>query len=388
MSDIQLDKISQITVPNEKGEEVTYELENTTYSPSANFFSDGNLEFSLTNDLGETETATIQNIAVGPHGHLYVDIESSEGLEFRANEDGTVTVIGIGSFSGTELVIPSKYQGCLVVEIGSGAFRGTGITSVIIPDSIINIGASAFCECLFLNNIQLGAGVIDIGASSFDGCSSLTSITIPDSVTSIGDYTFYNCSALTSIIIPNSVTIIGSDAFRNCDSLTSVVIPDSVTSIGEWAFGYCPVLTLYCKAESEPSGWHQGWNSDNRPVIWGFTGDFIAVNKKINKLAIGEWYSDYVMDGVDDLDVRQIRMYGEGVYEYYFRAGNGSISGNGMVYATVDNENVKYIARNDDDVRVYEFVQNYNGTVASVAIHFKRSNPTDLIFKMRKIRDI
>jgi len=27
-------------------------------------------------------------------------------------------------------------------------------------------------------------------------------------------------------------------------------------------------LTIYCEAESEPSGWSSNWNDDNRPVYW------------------------------------------------------------------------------------------------------------------------
>jgi hypothetical protein len=50
--------------------------------------------------------------------------------------------------------------------------------------------------------------------------------------------------------------------------LTSVVIGDSVTSIGEYAFYQCYKLTIYCKAESQPSGWHAKWNYSNRPVVW------------------------------------------------------------------------------------------------------------------------
>ena len=75
--------------------------------------------------------------------------------------------------------------------------------------------------------------VSTIGDNAFDGCSGLTSVIIPNSVTSIGYGAFFNCSGLTSVTIPNSVTTIGDYAFRGCSGLTEISIPNSVTTIGE-----------------------------------------------------------------------------------------------------------------------------------------------------------
>lgn len=93
------------------------------------------------------------------------------------------------------------------------------------------------------------------------GCRNLTtiliashSIVIPNSVTNIGDYAFSNCLGLTSVTIPNSVTSIGRDAFRNCKSLTSVTIPESVTSIADRVFYGCIGLkTITCLATILPA---------------------------------------------------------------------------------------------------------------------------------------
>ena len=40
------------------------------------------------------------------------------------------------------------------------------------------------------------------------------SLVLPDSVTEIGDYAFSGCTALASIVIPDSVTSIGGNAFE------------------------------------------------------------------------------------------------------------------------------------------------------------------------------
>ena len=91
-------------------------------------------------------------------------------------------------------------------------------------------------------------------------------------VTSISEKAFYDCSALTTIVISDTTTSIGDSAFFRCSSLTLIVIPLSVTSIGSAAFSGCSSLTIYAEASAKPSGWKDNWNSNYRPVVWGYTG--------------------------------------------------------------------------------------------------------------------
>jgi len=107
---------------------------------------------------------------------------------------------------------------------------------------------------------------------------SNTSVRIPQTitydsinykVTSIGDSAFSGCTSLTSVTIGNSITSIGDSAFEGCNALMGVTIFDSVISMGYNAFSDCLSLTIYCEAESMPSGWDSSWNPDNRSVVWG-----------------------------------------------------------------------------------------------------------------------
>ena len=45
----------------------------------------------------------------------------------------------------------------------------------------------------------------------------------------------------------------------------------SVENIEAGAFAGCTSLTIFAQAPSQPSGWHPGWNPNNRPVMWGST---------------------------------------------------------------------------------------------------------------------
>ena len=238
--------------------------------------------------------------------------ENYTEIIFPSLIDGVeMTAIGEFAFyncdSLTSITIPDS-----VTSIGESAFSGcSSLTSITIPDSVKSIGWGAFEDCTSLNKVNF-LGTIDqwveiefsnwssnpllsannlyikdvlvedvvlttatkISDYAFEICTSLTSITIPDNVTSIGDEAFCGCSSLESVTFGENSQLesIGSYAFVSCTSLTSITIPDSVTSIGSYAFSGCTSLTIYCEAESKPSGWNTNWNYSNCTVVWGYKG--------------------------------------------------------------------------------------------------------------------
>jgi hypothetical protein len=135
--------------------------------------------------------------------------------------NGAITITGYAG-SGGAVTIPDTITGLPVTSIGDNAFvyMGSLLTSVTIPNTVVNIGDLAFYSC-----------------------SSLTNIGIPNRVVALGAMAFANCASLTRVVIPTGVTNIGLGAFDNCTGLTSVTIPDSVISIGSGAFYHCTNLT-------------------------------------------------------------------------------------------------------------------------------------------------
>ena len=268
--------------------------------------------FSDCYHLVEIYNLSSLKITKGAYGYdVYTDKNTPSKLskesDFVIHTDGNVKTVVNYFGDKSEITIPSG-----VTNIKKYAFYGcSSLTSITIPNSVTSIGEYAFLNCESLTNItvdennknyksidgnlytkdgtiliQYAVGKTDIsfkipnnvtsiGDYAFYGCYSLTSITIPDSVTSIGDRVFSDCSSLTSITIGNSVTSIGWSAFYNCSSLTSIMIPNSVTSIEYGAFCDCSSLkTIYCEAESEPSGWSYNWKSNcSANVIWGYNGN-------------------------------------------------------------------------------------------------------------------
>ena len=123
-----------------------------------------------------------------------------------------------------------------VSKVGSNALSYTPITSIEIPNSVTNIGSSAFNGCTGLTgvyitdisswcNIQFTdyfANPLYYAKNLYLNGELVTNAVIPTDVTSINNYAFSGCRSLTSIDIPDSVTSIGSSAFEGCTNLTRI----------------------------------------------------------------------------------------------------------------------------------------------------------------------
>ncbi len=176
--------------------------------------------------------------------HLEGKAADKNDLTFELSDDGRSYVVDWCEETATgKLVIPSKYKGLPVTEIGAFAFSSSELlTEISMPDTITHINKFAFSGCYNLERIKLSKNLVYIGESTFSYCNSLESITIPKKVTDICTGVFDNCDNLEKVVLPDKLKTIGVDAFAFCESLEKIVIPDSVTKIGVQAFMYCESL--------------------------------------------------------------------------------------------------------------------------------------------------
>ena len=175
-----------------------------------------------------------------------------------------------------------------LTSIHQSAFWHSGLTSIIIPNTVTTIEEMAFQGCSNLTSITIPGSVTTIEGYAFQHCTSLTSINIPYSVNYIGylalddtgwlnsqpngivylgsdwcigykgtkpsgalsiNYTrgiasnaFDDCSSITSVSLPSTLKYINGGAFAGCSNITSIKIPNSVISIGYNAFMECRQL--------------------------------------------------------------------------------------------------------------------------------------------------
>lgn len=170
---------------------------------------------------------------------------ASTGLNFEEYVPGEYAVVGIGGASG-EIKIPDEHDGLPVTFVDDSAFSGSSsVTSIEIGKNVRSIGARAFGNCSFLNEIVFAddGALESISQGAFQSCIALTSVELPNTLTALETSAFVYCRGLEKVTLPDSLVKIGESAFMDCESLKQIVIPQNVESIGARAFYECMGLT-------------------------------------------------------------------------------------------------------------------------------------------------
>ena len=164
----------------------------------------------------------------------------SEDLFSVSDYSYGVEITGYKGFNPNTIVVPSTIKGKTVIRIGDKAFSNISCQSVVLPDTVKEIGKYAFSDSKNFQSVRLGKMVKSIGAWAFYGCKKLKSINLPDRIKQLGNFCF-DSSGIEKIIIPGSVHTIPSHCFSDCSRLREIVISEGVTSVGNKAFEKCSI---------------------------------------------------------------------------------------------------------------------------------------------------
>ncbi len=151
--------------------------------------------------------------------------------------------------------------GPAVETIGDGAFLGcTKLEHVTFSAVLTSIGEEAFRKCAALTSLSTLEsvpsynrvvrhlpfdGIIpvyfpeslkEIGATAFYGTGLTGLLFIPSGITNIQENTFQSCKNLVAIYLTTGIETIGYNAFRGCTSVEHLFLPTTLTEIDETAF--------------------------------------------------------------------------------------------------------------------------------------------------------
>ena len=120
-----------------------------------------------------------------------------------------------------------------------------------------------------------GLPVTSIHSHAFDNCSGVTKIILPDSIKTIEDYAFFSCGML-EISLPASVSTIGASAFYGCKALKKLALPEGLKTITRQLFSYSGVQAVYIPAsvtsiEAYASYDHSDAKTPLKAVFYGGT---------------------------------------------------------------------------------------------------------------------
>jgi hypothetical protein len=91
-------------------------------------------------------------------------------------------------------------SGSRLERIEEGAFSGSGLTSIVIPSSVVVLGRYTFYRCKSLESVTFQSGS---RLERIEGCA-------------------FKESGLKEIEIPSAAVVLGTGSFRGCKSLESV----------------------------------------------------------------------------------------------------------------------------------------------------------------------
>lgn len=177
---------------------------------------------------------------------------TEQGLELAKTPDERYyTVVGIGRYTATDLVIPNDYNGVAIKEISDSAFLGQAqIKTLTVSSGIEKIGSKAFC-----------------------GCTSLESVTISKNLEKIGSSAFENCIAVKTLVFGSGTKEIGKNAFLNCASIENLFYEGALKNFRDTTgITWCALKAQnqYYYTQSYPSGagffWY--WSENGEPLVW------------------------------------------------------------------------------------------------------------------------
>lgn len=144
-------------------------------------------------------------------------------------ENGEVTIT---DYTGTRehVLIPSEIGGFPVTALADKAFYEKHVTTVVVPDSVTEIGDLCFSGDNYLVSLTLPDGLAELSYGALESCYSLMDFDLPKGLKTIGAGALQAIFYLTHLTIPAGVTDIEQMNFLMMHGLEEVSVAEGSTS--------------------------------------------------------------------------------------------------------------------------------------------------------------
>lgn len=144
-------------------------------------------------------------------------------------ENGEVTIT---DYTGTRehVLIPSEIGGFPVTALADKAFYEKHVTTVVVPDSVTEIGDLCFSGDNYLVSLTLPDGLAELSYGALESCYSLLDFDLPKGLKTIGEGALQAIFYLTHLTIPAGVTDIEQMNFLMMHGLEEVSVAEGSTS--------------------------------------------------------------------------------------------------------------------------------------------------------------
>ncbi len=143
------------------------------------------------------------------------------GFQNGITAEATMTETYTDGVNG-ELEVVAVQEG----KKNSGVFTDSDVKTLVLPQTVVSIGAYAFYNATSLCSFTIPESVITIGKYAFYGCDHWSGeLAIPAGVTTIPEGAFEDCTSLTgALVIGDQITLLGTSAFEGCTGFTQIYI--------------------------------------------------------------------------------------------------------------------------------------------------------------------
>lgn len=135
-----------------------------------------------------------------------------------------------------------------ITEIGENCFESnpnggpySSLKEVVLPNTVTNISAAAFCDDVSLAAINLNK-VQSVGLAAFSG-TAIEKVIFDSEKVEIGENAFYDCTSLQSVKA-KKISSLGECSFQNCSSLGSFEYEGTIVNLPKKVF-YATGLTTF-----------------------------------------------------------------------------------------------------------------------------------------------